>query len=496
MSRPRFLIVLFDGLRRDMIRPDLMPNLHQFRHGWCDYPNSSSAFPSETRVQASSIVTGAFPGGPALLPGQESGQGHGIMANAFYDPVLRFDRPLDTSDDTRMAQARSMYGRMQKAVSLGELLAQAGKSYAVVTTGTIGNARLLNCFAAELGQPVFSTKGAAISVPDTIYAESVRRFGPVPDSAIPDTAIADYATRVLLEYFIPVHDVDVQVLWYNEPDISYHYRGIGSPESETAARTVDNGFGRILDWWHAEGRREGWHIVAASDHAQITVTRQVGLRDSLDAAGFRIGRALAADCDVAVKPGYSGHILVRDRDPALIGKVRAFLQEQDWCGLVFTRQGGDGALPLGTINLASERAPDISYTMRTGNGVNAFGYPGTCFADNPDIPIGGGLHGGLHRIEINNLLVLGGNEIRAESVQNVPTGVIDIVPTILHRLGVDRPRTMVGRPMIEAFTGAGSEPAWREHVVHARCGRYAQAMTIADVEGGRASYLRGGQRTG
>ena len=63
MSRAKFLFVLFDGLRRDMIRPDLMPNLHRFRGAWCDFPNSSSAFPSETRVQVSSFVTGAFCGG-------------------------------------------------------------------------------------------------------------------------------------------------------------------------------------------------------------------------------------------------------------------------------------------------------------------------------------------------------------------------------------------------------------------------------------------------
>ena len=143
MPRTKFLFVLFDGLRRDMIRPDLMPNLHRFRAGGCDYPNSASAFPSETRVQVSSFVTGAYCGGTSLPEGANTGAGHGIMANAFYDPALGYDGPMDTSDTARMMQAKGIYGRLQKAENLGEIIARAGKKYAVLTTGKIGNARLL-----------------------------------------------------------------------------------------------------------------------------------------------------------------------------------------------------------------------------------------------------------------------------------------------------------------------------------------------------------------
>src|SRR3546814_13939208 len=93
MPRPRFLIVLFDGLRPDLVRPDTAPHLHGFRRSWCTLPNAAATFPSETRVQVSSFVTGSFAGRPALArTGDNRGYGHGIVAHSFYAPALRLGR--------------------------------------------------------------------------------------------------------------------------------------------------------------------------------------------------------------------------------------------------------------------------------------------------------------------------------------------------------------------------------------------------------------------
>src|SRR3546814_15107091 len=78
MPRPRFLIVLFDGLRPDLVRPDTAPHLHGFRRSWCTLPNAAATLPSETRVPVSSFVTGCFAGRPALArPGDNRRYGHG-----------------------------------------------------------------------------------------------------------------------------------------------------------------------------------------------------------------------------------------------------------------------------------------------------------------------------------------------------------------------------------------------------------------------------------
>ena len=478
MPRPRMLFCLFDGLRRDMVRPELMPRLHRFRSSWCEFPNSSAAFPSETRVQVSSLVTGTFPAG------------HGIMANSFLDPALGLSGPFDTSDIETMARARRIYGRLHKAQTLGECLARAGRRYAVVTTGTRGNAMLLDLHAGELGQPVFSTLSSTVSSPAARHEEITGRFGPPPSRTFPDTAITAYATRVLLQHFIPDHDADLQVIWFNEPDLTFHYRGIGSPESLAALRAVDAAFGRILDWWDGEGRAAGWRLVAASDHGQITVTGQVDVAGALRDGGFRVGPG----GDLQIRSGYSSHLVVRDRDPDLAARVVRFLAEQRWCGLIMSRTGIEGTLAMAEIGVENERSADVAFTLRTTDAANDWGYPGTCLADNPDIPPGGGLHGGLHAIELNTLLVFGGDGLVPSGRIDTPAGVIDIAPTMLHILGVPVPPTATGRVLHEALTGGRAAPAWREDIVHARTGAHVQQLTVARIEGQEAPRLRGARR--
>jgi predicted AlkP superfamily pyrophosphatase or phosphodiesterase len=57
----RILIVAFDALRPDMVTPELMPNLTAFAEAGVRFSHSRAAFPSETRVNQSTLVTGCYP---------------------------------------------------------------------------------------------------------------------------------------------------------------------------------------------------------------------------------------------------------------------------------------------------------------------------------------------------------------------------------------------------------------------------------------------------
>ena len=329
MKKTKFLFCLFDGLRRDFVQSNIMPNLNEFRNEWVDYPNSSSTFPSETRVQVSSFVTGTYCGGSISGASKEGSFGHGIMANSFYDPILGFDGPLDTSDMAKMEEAKGIYGSLQKTPSLGELLAKENKNYSVITTGKIGNARLLNLNADDLQQRLFSIWGADISSELADYDGIIEKFGKVPKQSFPNNKVSQYATQILLEHFLLDRSVDVQVIWYNEPDLSFHYEGIGSKASLSSLECLDQCFGKIMKWWNAEGRSDGWNVIVCSDHAQISKQKQVSVIDELKCAGFKAGVSIIDDIDVAVKASYSGQITVRDRDQKLVKKIIEFLQAQD-----------------------------------------------------------------------------------------------------------------------------------------------------------------------
>ncbi|MCR9174396.1 MAG: alkaline phosphatase family protein [Alphaproteobacteria bacterium] len=480
----KVLIVVFDGLRPDRVTADAMPHLHRFLGTGARFTHTASAFPSETRVQVSTVMSGHPPASRLL--------GHGIMGNAFYDPALGFDGPMDTSDDTRMRAAEQHYGRLFGAAHLSEILAAAGKRYAAVTTGKIGNARLLAGRAAELGQPVLSIHGDAVSTPAADFQAVTARFGPCPEMAFPNTGVTAWATRALLDHMIPVHDPDLAVLWLNEPDLSYHYRGITSPEAAETLAAADAAFGSIHDWWEAEGRAKGFRLLTMSDHGHITVEGQIDVKAELAKAGLRIGSAIGPDTDYAIKPGYSGHIAVRDGRYALVARLLETLTDTDWCGPLFTKDrhiasGADalGALPMARINYAHPRAADLAFTLRTraadwtdpdGNSST-----GVCLADNPDIPIGGGLHGGLHPGELTHLLAFGGDGISA-GLYETPSGNVDVGPTALALLGLPPHPLMAGRALAEAFEGETVRPEVTfERLSAGTANGYAQTLQLAAV---------------
>ena len=320
-----------------------------------------------------------------------------------------------------------------------------------------------------------------------------------------------WATQVLLEHTIPTHDPDLAVLWLNEPDLSYHYRGITSVEAAETLAAADTAFGKIHSWWEAEGRAKGFRLLTMSDHGHITVEGQIDVKAELAKAGLTIGSAIGPDTDYAIKPGYSGHIAVRDGRYALVERLLDTLTETDWCGPLFAKDrhvatGADahGALPMSRINYGHPRAADIAYTLRTRNAdwTDAAGQTsaGVCLADNPDIPMGGGLHGGLHPGELTHLLAFGGDGISA-GVFETPSGNVDVGPTALALMGVPLHPMMAGRALREAFTAGASQPDVVFDQLTAGTARgYAQILRVAAVRDqtdklNSCWYIRDGLRT-
>src|ERR1043166_7439854 len=82
---PERMIVIFivDGLRPDSINPADSPTIARLRSEGVEYVNSHSLFPTVTRLNATALVTGAY---PAL---------NGIVGNSMFmssvNPRAAFD---------------------------------------------------------------------------------------------------------------------------------------------------------------------------------------------------------------------------------------------------------------------------------------------------------------------------------------------------------------------------------------------------------------------
>ena len=468
----RFLIVAFDGLRPDMVDDGLMPNLSAFFRQGSHCLDNRAVFPTETRVNQSSLVTGCHPGR------------HGMVGNKFLEPAA--GGFLNTGDFDALRAADEKTGGVLTAPSMGEILHQAGLELSVVGCGTAGGNRILHHRAEAQGNLNLSLHGLDKSTTPDAGADVVRALRPIPKAELPNKAQIDWVVDSYMEVVAPQRDPTVAILWFSDPDTPYHYRGIESPEAADAIRHTDAAFGRLLQWRADTGRADSLQIIAMSDHGHVaTHGEATKLIDGFTQAGFD----MAANILI---PGTFGALYVRDRAEQL--QQVSWLQSQTWCGPIFARDLGGlppGTLPLAAANCDHRRSGDIVFVLARDDVAPNGGLPGRCLHDNLEIPIGCGLHGGLSPYEVSSVLAFSGSLFSKGTTVSAPTGIIDILPTILHALQIKGP-DMDGRILHETMNGPAPAGA-RQTDSAATVNGYGQTLDYDEVDGHR--YLAHGQRT-
>ena len=129
----RHLLIVLDGLRPDYVTPELMPTLHALGRRGVIMTRHHAVYPTVTRVNASSISTGAYP------------DVHGLMGNAIFVPSVDPGRFLDTGDRANLLRVEAVTrGPLLTATTLGELLQGAGERLLVASSGSNGSSYLLN----------------------------------------------------------------------------------------------------------------------------------------------------------------------------------------------------------------------------------------------------------------------------------------------------------------------------------------------------------------
>jgi phosphonoacetate hydrolase len=434
--KPKVVLVVCDGLRPDRIDPVRTPALWRLRREGAWYPNSRTVFPSETRVAAASLVTGARPGE------------HGLLANDFYDPEIFPDRPVATAKAEDLARVARVRGRLLARPTLAERLAQAGMRYAVASTASEGTSRILATGAQPPGGFVWSVH-PSVATPPAARAEVEDRFGPLPAPSFPNTSIVEYAARVFTEYVLPLADPDLAIFWSTEPDSTYHYCGIGSPQSAMAEAAADRAVASILEWRERSGEAQRIQVVVTSDHGHITGTERLDVASKLRQGRWPVASGIPGAGEIVVVPGAATFVYASARAARMEKELIRWLKDQPWFGAAFARDGTAGTATIESLGLGHQSQPDLIFTLRHSDGVDALGIPGTGCYD-ADLLIGAGVHGGLHPRELANVLILSGSAIRSGVTISGPAGLLDLAPTILALLGLQTGET-AGRVLREAL---------------------------------------------
>ncbi|MDL2409802.1 alkaline phosphatase family protein [Rhizobium calliandrae] len=493
MLSPRFIIVSFDGLRPDLVSQELTPNLFRLQSLGVTLSKHRTIYPSETRSAFPSLVTGA------------TTSRHGMVGNKYIDRSVSPPRYIDTADAVLLRELDlESGGRLMSAPTLGEILAVSGKSLAVLATNTPGTTRFFHHKAEDFGHVRLSGHFREACTPEEVLAEVETRVGLLPPELPklePDKAGQDWITSTFLDVVWPNHRPDVTILSYGEPDVTSHFHGTGAEETLRIIAHCDRQFGRVLDWWEAEGRAGGVQLVAASDHGHITGHTRVSVIDCLQDAGFHPGTVPAPGVDVVVVPGQVGALYLADPSDEQISRLVRAITSQPWCGPIFTRakdevQGiAPGSFAQHLVFADHVRAPDVSFSFRADDSIDPFGLAGGTFYDN-DRRSGLGVHGGLHPKELAAVGIVAGSAFPASgAASTVPSGICDFAPTILHLLEIDRPSEMNGRALHELFQDpAKADAEIRRETVEAGFGRFRQVLRRVQV--GSTTYVESGMAEG
>jgi predicted AlkP superfamily pyrophosphatase or phosphodiesterase len=478
-SRRLIAIFVVDGLRPDSINATDTPTIDRLRREGVDYVNSHSIFPTSTRINAASLITGTYP------------SRHGIVGNSMFVPGVNPGAPFDTGDYRQLIRLAEADGRVVTTPTLGEVLQRSGRSLVTVSSGTTGNGFLLNPSGVAI-HGLFDP-GRTAAFPAAISDAVVRRFGaPPPDPD--DIGQMEWTDTVLRDYVLPELRPDVVVDWMGPLDAAQHDRGVSSPEAKRALAAIDRSLARTIAAIEALTPARRTDIVITSDHGFAQHTAGVNVVDALIGAGLK---ASARSTDLVVaSQSQSVLFYVPTHDSRAVSELVRFLQRQPWVDVIFTRAGkdGQGSVP-GTLSFDltqgahPTRAPDVAATLAWTPGRNAFGVAGaqTVHSNKPGpITNSASGHGGLSPWVVRNTLVLWGRDFKSRARVEAPASLADLMPTVLKVLAIDAERcdSGCGRVLEEALRASPNQSRRVTHrTMTTASGAYRAWVRLSSIGG-------------
>ena len=172
---------------------------------------------------------------------------------------------------------------------------------------------------------------------------------------------------------------------------------------------------------------------------------------------YKVPATMPSDAVILVTPGGSEMYFVPSHNPVIVQKLVTYLQSRQEYGPIFVDKQY-GSLP-GTFNASaaklqnpSARNPDVIASMNYDETQSVAGKIGTTFNNSAN---NRGMHGSFSPVDVHNTLVAEGPDFKAGFTDTLPTGNVDVAPTVAYLLGLALPQAD-GRPLLEALTSGGS----------------------------------------
>ena len=157
------------------------------------------------------------------------------------------------------------------------------------------------------------------------------------------------------------------------------------------------------------------------------------------------------DAVVIAANGGSDYLYVANKNVDTVKGIVSFLQSREEFGAIFVddRYGAvRGTFKMSTVNLEmTGRNPDIIVSYNYNENAAVQGMKGTEY----ESMLGNrGMHGSFSPVDVHNTMIASGPDFKSGFHDHVPSGNIDVAPTIAHLLSLNLPSTD-GRVLYEAI---------------------------------------------
>lgn len=472
------VILVWDGMRPDLVTPRDAPNLCKLREEGVWFENHHAVYLSATHVNGTAIETGCYP------------SHSGLLVNYEYRPEIDSEKFVSTEQKDIIRKGDKLSaGKYLERPTVAELVRAAGGKTVVAAAKSVGFLldRQPDRDKAQFGV----TLSSGDTLPKGAVGQIVSVAGLFPAFAMYSHEDRDlWTTQALTDSLWKDGIPEYSVLWLGQPDMSQHETAAGSPQSRAGIKSSDENLGRVLRALEKKGARASTDVFVVSDHGFSTVQQPIDVRKFLVEAGFHIlldAREETPKRGDVFLVGNGGSFLcyVVERDPDVTKRLVEVLQKSPFAGVIFAREALPGTFTLDKVNLAHERGPDLVIASRWNDRKNEFGVAGMIFGD-WNRPESRGTHASLSRFDMHNTLVAAGPDFRKGFRDALPTGNTDLAPTVLQILGITPP-AMDGRVLSEALVKAPASDQLRadkralEASVDLASGKWQQTLKISQV---------------
>src|SRR5712691_8090907 len=237
------VVIVWDGMRPDMMTEKNCPVLWRLAQESVTFRNHHSVYPTATNVNGTALATGVYPARS------------GIIANHEYRAEIDSRKIIDVENPAVVRKGDEITGGKYVAVpTVAELVRASGGqtvTAAAKTVGLLQDRHPFDSATLRSGQVLDATreKGCAALFSGAMQSRDslaaiVSRLGPFPllSYAQKDSWTMKALTEIFWKEKVPAFSL----LWLSEPDGSQHDSAPGSPRALAAIKSSDDNLARVL----------------------------------------------------------------------------------------------------------------------------------------------------------------------------------------------------------------------------------------------------------